>query len=122
MEGNKTAIDSYFRTGNLAWCAIAPDKQWKGIERLVEVNRIEPDFVQSGDITIKINAREYARSEQTVIAEEVFNENSMRIDLRSQGREITMEIRSNVVSGFYELGNTLLDITIGDVRPGEGGD
>jgi len=27
-----------------------------------------------------------------------------------------------VVSGFYELGNTLLDITIGDVRPGEGGD
>lgn len=122
VDGNKTAIDSYFRTGNLAWCAIAPDKQWKGIERLVEVNRIEPDFVQSGDITIKINAREYARSEQTVIAEEVFNENSMRIDLRSQGREITMEIRSNVVGGFYELGNTLLDITIGDVRPGEGGE
>ena len=122
VDGTKTAIDSYFTTGNLAWCAIAPDKQWKGIERLVEVNRIEPDFIQSGDITLKINAREYARSEQVVIAEETFNENSTRIDLRSQGREVTMEIRSNVVGGFYELGNTLLDITIGDVRPGEGGE
>ena len=51
-----------------------------------------------------------------------FDENSEKIDLRCQGREVTMEIRSNVVGGFYELGNTLLDITIGDVRPGEGGE
>jgi hypothetical protein len=122
VDGNKTAIDSYFRTGNLAWCAIAPDKQWKGIERLIEVNRIEPDFIQSGKIDVTINAREYARSEQKIIAEEEFNENDTKIDLRSQGREVTMEFRSNVVGGFYELGNTLLDITIGDVRPGEGGE
>jgi hypothetical protein len=122
VNGNKTAIDSYFRTGNLAWCAIAPDKQWKGIERLVEVNRIEPDFIQSGKIDVTINAREYARSEQKIIAEEEFNENDTKIDLRSQGREVTMEFRSNVVGGFYELGNTLLDITVGDVRPGEGGE
>ena len=122
VEGLKTAIDSYFRTGNLAWCAIAPDKQWKGIERLVEVNRIEPDFVQSGKISLTINAREYARSNQTEIANTEFDENSEKIDLRCQGREVTMGIRSNVVGGFYELGNTLLDITIGDVRPGEGGE
>jgi len=122
VDGNKTAIDSYFRTGNLAWCAIAPDKQWKGIERLVEINRIEPDFVQSGKISLTINAREYAGSNQTEIANTEFDENSEKIDLRCQGREVTMEVRSNVVGGFYELGNTLLDITIGDVRPGEGGE
>ena len=118
INGVRTSIESYFRTGNLAWCAIAPDKQWMGIERQININRIEPDFVQNGAMQMKVFAKDYANSEEQMIAEENFDINTDRIDTRAQGREVTLEFRSNVIGGFYELGNTLLDITIGDVRPG----
>ena len=122
IDGNRSAIDSYFRTGNLAWCAIAPDKQWKGIERQINLDRVEPDFVQTGNMRMTVIAKDYANSEEQIIVEETFDSNVDKIDTRAQGREVTLKFRSNVVGGFYELGNTLLDITLGDVRPGAGGE
>lgn len=120
-NGNLTALDSFCETGNVAWCALAPDAQWKGIDRQVLLKRIEPDLLQTGDMTLDIKGREFARSNVAMNAGNNGNpyqiaENTTFITTLEQRRELTLKFRSNVVGGYYEMGNTLLEIDIGDVR------
>jgi hypothetical protein len=116
IGNNLTAIDSFFETGDLAFVALGPTGSWTGDEIWIDLYRLEPDFIQAGAMSLVINGREYARSLVQSSIPYPFDPATTKIDLREQRREMTLRFESNVVGGFYELGETLLYFRTGDVR------
>jgi hypothetical protein len=115
---NVSAIDSYFETSDLGWVAGGPpEASMVGENRWLRLERVEPDFIQSGDMTLVITGRPFAQSEDVDSDPYTFGPNTGKVDMREQRREIRLRFRSNVVGGDYQLGKLLLSATIGDVRP-----
>lgn len=115
---NQNAIESYFETSDLGWVQGGPtqaspigDNYWLHLER------IEPDFVQSGEMTFQVTGRPFAQAEDTTSAPYAFDPDTRKIDLREQRREIRLIFTSNVAGGDYQLGRVLLHASLGDVRP-----
>ena len=78
---------------------------------------MEPDFLQSGEMTFQVTGRPFAQAEDTTSAPYAFDADTRKIDLREQRREIRLIFRSNVQGGDYQLGKVLLHANVGDVRP-----
>ena len=115
---NVSAIDSYFETSDLGWVAGGPpEASMVGENRWLRLERVEPDFVQSGDMTLVITGRPFAQSEDVDSDPYTFGPNTGKVDMREQRREIRLRFRSNVVGGDYQLGKLLLSAAFGDVRP-----
>jgi hypothetical protein len=115
---NVSAIDSYFETSDLGWVAGGPpEASMVGENRWLRLERIEPDFVQSEDMTVVVTGRPFAQSEDVDSAPYTFGPNTGKVDMREQRRELRLRFRSNAVGGDYQLGKLLLSATIGDVRP-----
>jgi len=115
---NEFAIDSYFETSDLGWVAGGPpETSMVGENRWLRLERIEPDFLQSGDMTVVVTGRPFAQSEDVESDPYTFGPNIGKVDMREQRRELRLRFRSNVVGGNYQLGRLLLNATIGDVRP-----
>jgi len=117
-----TAIDSYFTTGDIAWCATGPDAQRNNMDRSVYLYRVEPDFQFANgantDMTLTVSGRAYANSPLvTNNAPYAFNNTTTKIDVREQYREMVLTFDSNVVGGDYFMGQTLIIGRIGDQRP-----
>jgi hypothetical protein len=119
VEGqNVLAIDSFFETSDLGWVAGGPpEPAMVGENRWLRLERIEPDFLQDGDMTVVVTGRPFAQSEDVDSDPYTFNPTTGKVDMREQRREIRLRFRSNVVGGNYQLGKLLLSATIGDVRP-----
>jgi len=112
------AIDSFFETNDLGWVAGGPSESGLvGENRWLRLERIEPDFIQSGDMTVVVTGRPFAQGGDVESAEFVFSPDTGKVDLREQRRELRLRFRSNVAGGNYQLGKLLLNATIGDVRP-----
>jgi hypothetical protein len=115
---NVSANDSYFETSDLGWVAGGPpEASMVGENRWLRLERVEPDFIQSGDMTLVVTGRPFAQSEDVDSDPYTFGPNTGKVDMREQRREIRLRFRSNVVGGDYQLGKLLLSATIGDVRP-----
>jgi hypothetical protein len=112
------AINSYFETNDLGWVSGGPSQPSPiGENRWLRLERIEPDFIQSGDMTVVVTGRPFAQGGDVESAEFVFSPDTGKVDLREQRRELRLRFRSNVAGGNYQLGKLLLNATIGDVRP-----
>lgn len=87
------------------------------INRWVELKSIEPDFIgvtgAPTGITVNVNVREYAQTPITVGATAIFTTTTGKVDIRAQGRNLSLTFVSN---GAFEMGNTLLLLGIGDGR------
>jgi len=113
-----TAIPSYFETNDLGWVGGGPSQPaMDGINKWLRVDRIEPDFVQSGEMEIYVTGRPFAQAEDVTTGPYVFDENTGKLDMREQRREIRLRFVSNVVGGNYQLGKLLVTAEIGDTRP-----
>ena len=111
------AIESYFETSDLGLVAGGPSEPTlTGINRWLRLERVEPDFVMSGQMSLYITGRPYAQIEDKVSDAYVFDENTGKIDMKEQRRELRLRFVSNVAGGNYELGKVLLDADTGDVR------
>jgi hypothetical protein len=77
---------------------------------------MEPDFIQSGDMTFTVNGSGYARG-ANVSTSFPFTDTQEKVDVREERRLMTLKFESNVVGGDYQMGRVLLDIRTGDVRP-----
>lgn len=115
---NANAIESYFTTSDLGWVQGGPsqaspvgDNYWLHLERM------EPDFIQSGEMTFQVTGRPFAQAEDTTSAPYAFSPDTRKIDLREQRRELRLIFSSNVAGGDYQLGKVLLHANVGDVRP-----
>jgi len=83
----------------------------------VNLERIEPDFIQSGTMTFQVTGRPYAQSQDVTSDPYYFEPDTGKIDMREQRREIRLIFTSNVQGGNYQLGKVLMSADIGDVRP-----
>jgi hypothetical protein len=112
------AVNSYFESNDLGWVSGGPSEPSRvGENRWLRLERIEPDFIQSGEMTVVVTGRPFAQGGDVESVEYVFGPDTGKVDMREQRRELRVRFRSNVAGGDYQLGRLLLSATIGDVRP-----
>ena len=111
------AIQSYFETTtvgamvNLVGASMQPgDNVWTRLER------IEPDFVQSGQMSVTVIGKGYADDNDQSSAPYYFDPTTLKVDMREQRREMRLHFESNTFGGNYETGKVLLSVTTGDTR------
>jgi hypothetical protein len=115
---NVRAILSSFETNDLSWLGGGPSQpQPEGVNRWIRVERIEPDFLQSGDMSVVVTGRPFAQGEDKESDPYVFGPNTGKVDMREQRRELRLRFTSDVAGGNYQLGKLVLNAEIGDVRP-----
>ena len=112
-----SAIESYFETNDLGWVSGGPSQPSAvGENYWLNLERVEPDFLQTGDMEIYITGRPYAQEEDQTSQAYVFTPTTGKIDMREQRRECRLKAVSNTVGGNYQLGRLLLSANFGDVR------
>jgi len=121
---NATAIDKNITTSDISFCATGPDGKWLGIERDVKLTRIEPDSqgsplsVQTGAMSVTVSGRKFANSPlETANAPYPFSPTTEKIDMREQHRQMYLTFDSNTLGGSFQLGQTIIHLEPGDVRP-----
>ena len=112
------AIESYFETNDLGWVSGGPSQPSPvGENRWLRLERVEPDFIQSGEMEIYVTGRPFAQSEDKTTGPYTFDPNTGKVDMREQRRELRLKFVSNVAGGDYQVGKVILDADLGDVRP-----
>jgi hypothetical protein len=113
-----TAIESYFETNDLGLVSGGPSQPNPvGENKWLRLERIEPDFIQSGDMSVYVTGRPFAQSADVTSAAYTFTPSTGKVDMREQRRELRLKFVSNVAGGNYQVGKILLDADFGDVRP-----
>jgi hypothetical protein len=111
------AIRSSFETNNLGWVTGGPgNPQLAGDNRWLRLERVEPDFVQSGDMNLYVTGQGYADDADQISAPYVFNKSTLKIDMREQRRLLRLKFESNTFNGDYYMGKILLSADLGDER------
>jgi hypothetical protein len=112
-----TAVRSYFETYNIGpMGGLVGLMDQPGTNLWTRLERIEPDFIQTGDMTVVVTGQGYA--EDTVVPSDPypFSPTTLKIDMKEQRREMRLRFESNTFNGSYQMGRVLLSITTGDVR------
>ena len=112
------AIESFFETSNLGWVDGGPSQPAPvGINKWERLERVEPDFLMEGEMSLVVTGRPFAQSVDKESTPYVFDKNIGKIDMREQRREIRLRFISDVAGGDYQLGKALLHADVGDTRP-----
>jgi hypothetical protein len=113
-----SAIYSSFETSDIGLVTGGPAAPSPvGENYQLHLSRVEPDFVQSGEMEMYVIGKPFAQSTDVTTGPYLFDENTGKIDLREQRRELRLRFVSNTQNGNYQLGVLLLSADIGDVRP-----
>jgi len=111
------AIESYFETNDLGWVSGGPSQpSAMGENKWIHLERLEPDFVQAGQMELYVTGRPFAQSQDETTGPYLFDPTTNKIDLREQRRELRLKFVSNVTGGNYQVGKIILDADMGDVR------
>ena len=111
------AIQSYVETNSLGWVSGGPGiRNIENVNRWIRLERIEPDFVQSGDMNVYVTGKAYAQDTTETTTQYTFAPDTPKIDMREQRREMRLRFESNTYTGNYETGQILLSVDIGDER------
>lgn len=114
---NVLAIESSFETSDLGWVAGGPSQPSPvGENRWLRVERVEPDFIQSGELELYVTGRPYAQEQDETSSAYVFDANTGKIDMKEQRRELRLKFVSNTEGGNYQLGKVIVTADLGDVR------
>lgn len=114
---NVNAIRSSFETNNLGWVTGGPgNPQLSGDNRWLRVERVEPDFVQNGDMNLYVTGKGYADDADDISDPYVFDNTTLKIDMREQRRELRLKFESNTYNGDYYMGKILISAEMGDER------
>jgi hypothetical protein len=114
----ETAITSSFTTCDISWVGGTPSQDTaSGVNRRMHLRRIEPDFVQSGSITLNILGRKFASGDTQISGPFYFDPDTGKIDMRVEHREIRLKFESDAIDGNYEMGRLLITSEYGDERP-----
>jgi hypothetical protein len=111
------AVRSYFETNNIGWVTGGPGvNSLEGANRWIRLERMEPDFVQTGDMTLTITGKGYADDVDVESSPYTFSPTTLKVDMREQRREMRLNFESNTFNGNYETGKVLLSVSTGDER------
>jgi len=112
-----TAIQSYFETFSVGTLGgLVGTQQQPGDNLWTRIERIEPDFVQTGEMSVVVTGEGYADDTPVTSAPYTFLPTTLKIDMREQRREMRLRFESNIAGGTYQTGRVLLSLTTGDVR------
>lgn len=112
------AILSSFTTCDISWVGGTPSGDSSpAINRRFHLRRLEPDFVQGGNLTMTVQGRKFANSPDEVAGPYTITEDTEKVDLRLEYRELDITFESNEIDGNYEMGRILLTAELGDERP-----
>jgi hypothetical protein len=106
-------IQSFFETADLSLPATSQ------INKSLQVLMLEPDFVQSGDMTVQVMGRANARAPEVNGIVMTFPETPQTpqeqvVFLKTQRRELRFRFESNTLGGDYQTGLILAHIQEGD--------
>jgi hypothetical protein len=107
-------IQSFFETADLS---LPVSSQ---INKSLQVLMLEPDFVQSGDMTVSVRGRANARAPEvngitmTFVADPQTPQEQV-VFLKTQRRELRFHFESNTLGGDYQMG-----LVLAHVQPGDG--
>jgi hypothetical protein len=118
VDGSQvSAIDSWFVSNDFGLPAGGmANGALEGQNRMTRLVRVEPDFIQSGPVTVTAIVREFAQTADTYIPLTAFSPTDGKIDPRVQGRSLRLKFESNTVGGYMEQGKILLLTEPGDLR------
>jgi hypothetical protein len=83
----------------------------------MHLRRVEPDFVQDGQMTLTVLGRKFARGDEEISTPFPFDPETGKIDMRIEHREIRLQFSSDDINGNYEMGRLLITAELGDERP-----
>lgn len=106
-------INSYFETADLSFIAT------QGKDVKMRITKVEPDFVQTGPMTVQVIGRANARAPEVSSAIIEFPETAAQpheqiVVLKEQRRELRVKFGSNAVNGDYQMGQIIGTLDAGD--------
>lgn len=107
-------ISSSVTTPFISQAAFNAQNPMNGIDRFLELRRIEPDFVMSDkskELQVRINTKRYAQSALSSSDPITFTGDTEKIDTREQGRAISLTFSSE---HDFRMGNIMLLLASGD--------
>jgi hypothetical protein len=114
---NDDAILSSFTTNILgASTGLVVATGSPGSNLWTRIERIEPDFMQSGSMSVTVIGKGYADDIDQSSAPYNFLASTLKVDMKEQRREMRLQFISNTQNGDYFLGKVMLDIDTGDSR------
>lgn len=112
----ESAICSYYTTQNFGLPTGGVSDSANGPSRWTRLCRVEPDFIQTGDMTMSVLGNEFAQSLPEPEKIYTFSPTTGKIDTRDQQRHIRLKFESNTLNGFYEAGKVIIHTEPGDNR------
>ena len=118
-DSGEFAIYSSITTGDISWIGGTPSgDNLQGINRRMHIRRLEPNFLQAGEMALTILGKKFAGSAATEDSGPYyFNQDTGKIDLRVEHRLIRLKFTSNELNGNYEMGRNIITAEYGDERP-----
>ena len=118
----ETAIYSSITTSDISWISGTPGgNSLVGVNRRMHIRRVEPNFLQSGQMSMTVLGRKFASGAMTTDEEDsgpyYFNPDTGKIDLRVEHRLVQLKFESNTLNGNYEMGKLIITAEYGDERP-----
>ena len=106
-------VFSFFETADLSLPVMSQEN------RALQVLMLEPDFVQSGDMTVQVVGRANARapevySEEHLIVETPQTPQEQVVYFKTQRRELRFRFASNAIGGDYQMGLVLAHLQPAD--------
>jgi hypothetical protein len=116
---NELAVYSSITTSDISWLTGNPSQDaTQGINRRMHLRRIEPNFLQSGTMSLTILGRKFASgNNEEVSGPFYFTPDTGKIDLRVEHRLVRLKFESNDINGDFEMGRNLITAEFGDERP-----
>lgn len=116
IDEEEIAIQSYIESCVISPTTFGPDSQLAKTDKWIELYRVEPDLDQTEDMTLTVKGKRYARSASVDSAPYLISEDTEKIDMREQRRQMTLRFESNVVDGDFYMGMILMVMRLGDSR------
>lgn len=110
---NENPIQSYFETADISMPVMSQKNN------ALQVLLMEPDFVQSGPLTVQVKGRANARAQEVdgdimTIPEVPATPQEQVVFFKTQRRELRFRFESNCIDGDYQMGLVLAHLQPGD--------
>jgi hypothetical protein len=118
-EYGELAVYSSITTSDISWLTGNPSEESRiGTNRRMHLRRFEPNFLQTGTMSLTILGRRFASgSFEESSGPFYFTQDTGKIDLRVENRLMRLQFISNEVNGNFEMGRNLITAEYGDERP-----
>lgn len=114
------AVQSSITTSDISWISGSPGgDSLVGLNRRMHLRRVEPNFLQTGEMTMTVLGRKFANG--AIYVENsgpfYFSPQDGKIDMRVEHRLVRLKFESNTVDGNFEMGRLVITAEFGDERP-----